>query len=88
MRIGIITAYAEIIRQIGTPVLTMVGGIVSIAKVGGGVICWRRQGATTDASLEARWLSERLAAGGVAVVIGSDLLEVRGHAVARKRMSV
>ena len=46
------------------------GGVVYIAKYGGGGICWSKRGATSDRSLEAQWLAERLAAAGVVVIIG------------------
>ena len=51
-RNAIITADVEIIRYIGTALLTQVGGIVAISTVGRGGLYWRRWETTTGASLE------------------------------------
>ena len=55
-----ITVDSELIRHIGTELITGVGDYAAIAKFEEGGICWRRRGATMDTSLEAQWLVERL----------------------------
>ena len=78
-RIARITADTALIIRIGTKLLNGVGGVVYIAKFGGGGICCRLWGATTDAPLEERWLAEILGASGGVVVIGSASLAVGGR---------
>ena len=56
-RIANITADEEIIIQISTILITGLGVVIDIDKFGGVGLCCRRRGATTDASLEARWLA-------------------------------
>ena len=74
-----ITADRAFMIQIGTTLLTGVGSFVAIAKFGGGGLYWRWQGTMMDASLEARWLVEMLAASGGVVFIRTSSLAVGGR---------
>ena len=79
-----ITADTALIIRIRKKLLTRVGGVIAISKFRGGGICWRQYGATTDASLEAQWSSERLVASGGIVVVKSASSVVRGRRVCMK----